>query len=154
MIKILFICHGNICRSPMAQSVCAHMAGKMNMKNNLEIESAATSREEIGNPIHRGTVNKLKKLHIPVIEHRAVQISARDLDYYDHIICMDENNMKNLERMFDKDTFDSRKQKIKKLLSFAGDEGNIADPWYTGNFDITYEDIERGVKAMLNSFVR
>lgn len=144
MIKVLFVCHGNICRSTMAESVFTYMVKKKKIDNNFEIFSAATSREEIGNPVHYGTVNKLKELNIPVVPHRAVQMAKEDLDYYDYIIAMDDNNMKNIERIIG-----GENAKVSKLLSFTGSTANIADPWYTDNFDKTYEDIEKGLSAFL-----
>lgn len=99
MIKILFVCHGNICRSTMAESVFTHMVKERKIENQFEIFSAGTSREEIGNPVHYGTVNKLKELSIPVVPHRAVQMTKEDLEYYDYIIAMDDNNIRNIERI-------------------------------------------------------
>lgn len=146
MIKVLFVCHGNICRSTMAESVFTYMVKKKKIDNNFEIFSAATSREEIGNPVHYGTVNKLKELNIPVVPHRAVQMIKEDLDYYDYIIAMDDNNMRNIERIMGE-----KSKKVRKLLSFANSIADIADPWYTGNFDKTYEDIEKGLNAFLKT---
>lgn len=146
MIKVLFVCHGNICRSTMAESVFTYMVKKKKIDNNFEIFSAATSREEIGNPVHYGTVNKLKELNIPVVPHRAVQMTKEDLDYYDYIIAMDDNNMRNIERITGE-----KSKKVRKLLSFANSIADIADPWYTGNFDKTYEDIEKGLNAFLKT---
>lgn len=146
MIKVLFVCHGNICRSTMAESVFTYMVKKKKIDNNFEIFSAATSKEEIGNPVHYGTVNKLKELNIPVVPHRAVQMRKEDLDYYDYIIAMDDNNMRNIERIIEE-----KSKKVRKLLSFANSIADIADPWYTGNFDKTYEDIEKGLNAFLKT---
>lgn len=145
MKKVLFVCHGNICRSTMAESVFTHMVKNMDLEDEFEIDSAATSREEIGATVHRGTVKKLNELNIPVVPHRARQITKEDVKHYDYIIAMDGNNMRNLERMFGKN------DKFKKLLSFAGDDRDIADPWYTGNFDETYDDINMGLRYFINS---
>lgn len=144
MIKVLFVCHGNICRSTMAESVFTHMVKERKIENQFEIFSAGTSREEIGNPVHYGTVNKLKKLSIPVVPHRAVQMTKEDLEYYDYIIAMDDNNIRNIERIIG-----GKNEKVKKLLSFTGSIADIADPWYTGDFDKTYEDIKKGLNAFL-----
>lgn len=146
MFKVLFVCHGNICRSTMAESVFTHMVKERKIENIFEIFSAGTSREEIGNPVHYGTVNKLKELNIPVIPHRAVQVSKKDLNYYDYILVMDDNNLRNIERIFNE-----KNEKVKKLLSFTGSTADIADPWYTGNFDKTYEDIKNGLTAFLEN---
>lgn len=144
MIKVLFVCHGNICRSTMAESVFTHMVKERKIENQFEIFSAGTSREEIGNPVHYGTVNKLKELSIPVVPHRAVQMTKEDLEYYDYIIAMDDNNIRNIERIIG-----GKNEKVKKLLSFTGSIADIADPWYTGDFDKTYEDIKKGLNAFL-----
>ena len=140
MIKILFICHGNICRSTMAESVMTHMAVQHGLSNAIQIASAATSREEIGNPPHHGTVRKLREVGIPVIPHRAVQMTRKDYEIYDYIIGMDEWNIRNMQRI----TGGDPEGKYYKLLEFAGSDRDIADPWYTGNFDEPYEDIVEG----------
>ncbi|MCI7224035.1 low molecular weight protein-tyrosine-phosphatase [Fusobacterium sp.] len=144
MIKVLFVCHGNICRSTMAESVFTHMVKERKIENQFEIFSAGTSREEIGNPVHYGTVNKLKELSIPVVPHRAVQMTKEDLEHYDYIIAMDDNNIRNIERIIG-----GKNEKVKKLLSFTSSIADIADPWYTGDFDKTYEDIKKGLNAFL-----
>ncbi len=145
MIKVLFICHGNICRSTMAQSVFAHMVKEKHMDHLFEIESAATSREEIGNPPHYGTVNKLREVGIPVIPHRAIQMTKADYEYYDYLIGMDTANIRNMTRIADGDSQD----KIYKMLSFAGTGRDVADPWYTGDFDETYHDVVAGCEGFL-----
>ncbi|MDD7410719.1 low molecular weight protein-tyrosine-phosphatase [Fusobacterium gastrosuis] len=144
MIKVLFVCHGNICRSTMAESVFTHMVKERKIENQFEIFSAGTSREEIGNPVHYGTLNKLKELSIPVVPHRAVQMTKEDLEHYDYIIAMDDNNIRNIERIIG-----GKNEKVKKLLSFTGSITDIADPWYTEDFDKTYEDIKKGLNAFL-----
>lgn len=143
MIKVLFICHGNICRSTMAQSVFQYQVDKKGLTDCFEIESAATSREEIGNTPHYGTVGKLRQLNIPLVPHRAVQMTRADYDYYDYLIGMDGWNIRNMNRIAGGDP----DNKIYSLLQFAGSSRDIADPWYTGNFDDTYNDIEEGLKA-------
>ena len=147
MIKILFICHGNICRSTMAQSVFAHMAASQGLSEHFHIDSAATSREEIGNPPHYGTVNKLRQVGIPLIPHRARQMTRQDYREYDYLIGMDDANIRNMERIAGGDP----EHKIYRLLEFAGSSRAIADPWYTGNFDITYEDVTEGCQALLET---
>lgn len=144
-IKVLFICHGNICRSSMCESVFTHMVQEAGLADQFLIDSAATSIEEIGNPVHWGTVNKLKEVGIPLVPHRAKQIQTADYDKFDYIIGMDTANIRNLNRMLKGDP----KGKIYKLLSFAGSGRDIADPWYTGNFDETYLDIMEGCKGFL-----
>ena len=146
MIKILFVCHGNICRSTMAQSVFAYKIKGLGLENKFYIDSMATSREEIGNPPHRGTVCKLNEVGIPVVPHGAKQISLSDYDNFDYIIGMDTENMRNLNRLFKND----KENKLYKFLSFVGSDRDIADPWYTGNFDETYTDILEGCEGFLN----
>lgn len=129
----------------MAHFVFQDMVNKLNIADQFHIDSKATSTEEEGNPPHYGTVNKLKEAGIPVLPHRASQIKAGDYQNYDYIIAMDENNLINLARILkgDKDS------KIYKLLYFAGSEGDIADPWYTGDFDATYRDVTAGCKGLI-----
>ena len=145
MIKILFICHGNICRSTMAQSVMQYLVNRQGISAAFQIDSAATSREEIGNPVHPGTVGKLQKESIPFIPHRAVQMKASDYEEYDYLIGMDSANLRNMRRIVGGDS----EKKMFLLLEFAGEKGDIADPWYTGNFDRTYEDVKEGCEALL-----
>jgi len=150
MIKILFVCHGNICRSTMAQSVLTHLVQKRHLEDLFEINSAATSREEIGNTPHYGTVNKLRQVGVPVVPHRAVQMTKADYDYYDYLIGMDTANIRNMNRIAGGDPDD----KIYKLLAFAGSGRDIADPWYTDNFDDTYNDVVEGCEGFLDFLKR
>ena len=145
MVKILFVCHGNICRSPMAQSVLAHLVRQAGREAEFVIDSMATSTEEIGNPPHHGTVRKLRQMGIPLVPHKATQITWADYARFDYIIAMDDWNIRNLNRMLKGDP----EQKVYKLLSFAGSQGDIADPWYTGNFDETFEDVLAGCQGFL-----
>ena len=143
MIRVMFVCHGNICRSTMAQCVLSDMVQKKNLADEFVIESSATSTEEIGNPIHRGTVNKLNEVGIKVLNHRAVQLKKSDLEKYDHFIAMDSANVRNMKRIL------GDKANIRLLLEYAGFDRDIADPWYTGNFDKTYEDVVLGLDGFL-----
>lgn len=145
MINILFVCHGNICRSPMAEFVLKDMVKKRGTEDNFYIASAATSTEEIGNPVHYGTRNKLAEYGISTAGKAAVQMKKSDYGKYDYLIGMDSANIRNMLRIAGSDP----ERKIKKLLAFAGSTRDIADPWYTGNFDITYEDIVEGCEAFL-----
>lgn len=138
---MLFLCHGNICRSTMCESVMAYQVEKKGLSDVIEVQSAATSREEIGNGPHYGTVGKLRQVGIPVVPHRAVQMTKADYDKYDFLIGMDDWNIRNMTRIADGDP----DGKIYKLLQFAGSNRDIADPWYTGNFDETYDDILEGL---------
>ena len=145
-IKVLFICHGNICRSTLSESVLTHMVKTLGLEHQFMIDSAATSTEEIGNPPHRGTVNKLREVGIPLVPHRARQITLRDYENFDYIIGMDTANIRNLNRMLNGDP----EGKVYKLLAFAGSGRDIADPWYTGKFDVTYEDVVEGCEGFLS----
>ena len=145
MIKVLFICHGNICRSTMAQSVFTHMVKERGLSDLFYIDSAATSREEIGNGPHYGTVSKLREMKIPVVPHRAVQMTKSDYQEYDYLIGMDTANIRNMIRIADGDP----DNKIYKILSFTGSGADVADPWYTDNFDKTYEDVVAGCEGFI-----
>ncbi len=149
MIKILFVCHGNICRSPMAEFVFKDMVSKRGMSDLFLIASAATSREEIGNDIHYGTKRKLEEEGIPYSKREAVQITKNDYETYDYILLMDSNNMRNIKRII---SFDPM-CKIHRLLDFSDSPRDIADPWYTGNFDVTYDDIVEGCEALFQAIL-
>ncbi len=146
MTKILFICHGNICRSPMAEFVMKELVRRAGLEHEFLIESAATSREEIGNDIHYGTRQKLIEQNIPFSRRAARQITRADYDKYDWLVAMDDENIFYMNRCWAPDL----EHKIVRLLSFAGKTRDIADPWYTGNFDQTYDDIVEGCTAFLN----
>ena len=146
MIRVLFVCHGNICRSPMAESVMAYMLKNCGMDGFVEVASAATSDEEIGNPVHHGTVNMLKRQGIPLIPHRAVQMKRSDYEKYDYIIGMDDWNARNILRIISGDS----EGKVYSLLDFSEHPRPIADPWYTGDFLTAYNDIREGCEALLN----
>ena len=146
MHKILFICHGNICRSPMAEFLLKDIVNKRGLADAFEIASAATSREEIGNPVHYGTRNKLAKFGISVAGKHAVQVTKRDYEYYDLLLVMDSDNIRNLRRVIGEDT----QNKVHLLLDYTERKGeSIADPWYTGDFDVTYDDIMEGLAGLL-----
>ncbi len=157
MIKILFVCHGNICRSPMAEYVLRDMAQKQAITlpggirlPELHIASAATSTEEIGNPVHRGTRDILRRHGIDTSGKRARQMTWRDYEEYDYLIGMDKANVLNMARIAVGDP----EEKIYLLLHFAGEETNIADPWYTGDFETTYRDVVRGCEGFLKFLAR
>ena len=147
MIKVLFICHGNICRSTMAESVFTHLVKQQGLEDRFEIDSAATSREEIGSSPHYGTVNKLKSVGIPVVPHRARQMSMSDYEHFDYLIGMDSANVRNMTRIAGGDP----QRKIYKLLKFAGSNADIADPWYTGDFAATERAVDEGCKALFEA---
>ena len=137
MIKIMFVCHGNICRSPMAEALFRHMIREEGLSDRVFIDSSATSYEEIGNPVHPGTRNKLKKYGISVDNMFASKLKRSDLDEYDYIFTMDQNNMNNIKREFG--SIDQ--SKVMKFMDLTDHPRDISDPWYTGNFDQTYDDI-------------
>ena len=143
MIKILFICHGNICRSPMAEFVFRDIVKRENASDHFFIASAATSSEEIGNPVHYGTRNKLRQYGISTDGKYAVKMTRADYDKYDYLIGMEKYNLKNMERI----TGGDPDKKISRLLDFTDSPKDIADPWYTGNFDLTYDEIKKGCEA-------
>ena len=150
MIKIQFICHGNICRSPMAEFVLKDMVKKRHIEDEFIIASAATSTEEIwngvGNPVYPPAKAELAKHGIECEGKRAVQVTKADYQNYDYLIVMDSNNLRNLKRIIGEDT----EGKVSMLLDYAGRHGeSIADPWYTGNFTITYDDVVEGCEGLL-----
>ncbi len=146
MIRVLFCCHGNICRSPLAESVFTYKVHQLGLADQFYIDSMATSTEEIGNPPHYGTVKKLREVGIPLVPHRAKQIVLSDYNKFDYIIGMDEWNIINLKRILKGDP----DGKVYRFLSFAGSDKDIADPWYTGDFNATYYDIVLGCDAFLD----
>ena len=150
MIKILFVCHGNICRSTMAESYFTWLVGSRGLEDMFEIDSAGTSREETGNRPHYGTVSKLRSKGIPMVPHRARQMTAADARYYDLLIGMDSANIRNIRRLGGQ----AAEGKTYKLLEFkkdgtTGPARDVADPWYTDDFDSTYRDIEQGCAGLL-----
>ena len=147
MIKILFICHGNICRSTMAEFVMKHLVKQAGREDEFEIASAATSREEIGHDTHYGTKEKLREKGVLFAKRQAVQMTKQDYQYYDLIVAMDRENLWGIRRIIGDDTLG----KVRLLLSYAGEpEGEVADPWYTGNFEATYVDVLRGCQGILS----
>ena len=143
--RIMFVCHGNICRSPMAEFLLKDMIKKEGLADRFVIASAGTSREEIGNPVHQGTRKKLAQDHISAADKYAVQLTKEDYTTYDYLLCMDQWNINNVKRIIGHDP----KHKVHLLLEYAGVKRDIADPWYTGNFDVTYDDIVQGCEAFL-----
>ena len=145
MIKILFVCHGNICRSPMAEFVMKDLVNKKGIASELYIASAATSTEELGNPVHYGTRNKLAQVGISTKGKYAVQMKRSDYQEYDYIIGMDNWNYRNMLRIVGKD----KEQKISLLLDYTDHPRDVADPWYTGDFETTYQDVLAGCQGFL-----
>ncbi len=149
MIKILFICHGNICRSPMAEFVMKDLVQRANRQSQFYIASAATSTEEIGNPVHRGTREKLKSVGISTAGKTAVQMKGSDYAKYDYLIGMDSWNIRNMLMISGGDP----EGKVHKLLEFAGSSRDVADPWYTGDFESTYRDVLAGCQGLLKQLM-
>ena len=147
MIKILFVCHGNICRSPMAEFVMKDMVKRKGLAESIEIHSAATSTEEIGNPVYPPARRTLSEHGISCDGKTARRMTKGDYDYYDYIVAMDKNNIRNIERIVG----DDQDRKISLLLSYAGIDRDISDPWYTGNFEATWNDVVKGCKGLLEN---
>lgn len=146
MVRILFVCHGNICRSTMAEFVMKHLVRQRGLEGAFYIDSAATSAEELGNDVHPGTRRKLAQVGVPCGRHRARQLRRDEYDEFDLLIGMDEANLRNMARILGGDP----EGKIHSLLEYAGRPGqSIADPWYTGNFDETYEDVLEGCTGLM-----
>ena len=141
MIRIMFLCHGNICRSPIAEYVFKAMAKEYE----IHIESKAVSREEIGNPIYPPAAAVLKKNDIPFNSHKARQFTREDYENYDYVIIMESYNMPRLLKIIGKDD----RNKVFRLLDFTEKPGDIEDPWYSGNFDKVFEQINYGCKCLL-----
>ena len=150
MIKVMFVCLSNICRSPMAEYVLKDMVAKRGLSHRFVIESSATSTEEIGNPIHYGTRTRLRQAGVPLVEHRATQLKASDYEKYDYFIGMDASNRRNMVRMLGGDP----DGKVSLMLDFTDHPRDVADPWYTGNFDATYEDVVAGCEGLLDAVLK
>lgn len=152
MIKVLFVCHGNICRSPMAEFILKDMVKKQGLDDQFEIASAATSTEEIwngvGNPVYPPAREELARHGIRCDGKRAVQLKKEDYDYYDYLIGMDTMNIRHIERMTG-----HKGEKISMLLEYAGRKDSISDPWYSSRFDVTYRDVVEGCQAFLKYLI-
>lgn len=147
MRRILFVCHGNICRSPMAEFIMKHLVAENGLQNEYHIESAAVSREEIGNPIYPQAKQCLTRHGIPFDKAKtARQVTIADYDRFDDIICMDQSNLVRIERIIPNDV----EHKITLMMSFTGYHRDVADPWYTGDFETTYNDLIASCQAYLD----
>ncbi|MBE6729651.1 MAG: low molecular weight phosphotyrosine protein phosphatase [Ruminococcaceae bacterium] len=149
MHKILFVCLGNICRSPMAEFIMKQMVNERGLEKSFYIESAATSSYEIGNPIYPPAKRVLENRGIKCSNKRARRITMGDYGKFDYIVCMDSENLEDLKDMFRPDS----QNKISKILSFAGIDRDVADPWYTRNFQATEKDVELGCQALLRHII-
>ena len=149
MKRVMFVCHGNICRSPMAEFIFRKMLTEKGISDKIIVASCATSTEEIwgdrGNPVYPPAKRELLKHGISCEGKTAVQLKKSDYDKYDLFVAMDSMNVRNIMRIFGSD----KEGKVSKLLDHTSEKGDVADPWYTDRFDVTYNDIERGCKALL-----
>ena len=145
MKKILFVCLGNICRSPMAEFIMKDLVERKGLSDGFYIESAATSREELGNPVYPPARRVLEKRGINCLGKRARQITSLDGEKFDYVICMDSSNVNNTKRILK----ESDHGKIYKLLDFTDTKGDVADPWYTGDFTATERDVDLGCEGLL-----
>ena len=150
MLRILFVCHGNICRSTMAACIFTHKVQKRGLSAEFAVDSAATSREELGNPIYPPAARKLTEKGVPVLPHRARQMTAADAEEFDLLVGMDDSNVRNMRRIAGEIGSD----KIRRLLDYTGRPGPVADPWYTGDFEQAYRDIEAGCEALLEDLTK
>lgn len=149
MFRILFVCHGNICRSPMAESVMAYLIERRGLTADIAVASAAAHTDEIGNQPHRGTREKLAQEGIPLVPHRARLMTERDGEEYDLLIGMDRWNVKDMQRIVGR----KNAHKVHMLLDYADSPRAIADPWYTHNFDETFHDVMEGCNALLDYLI-
>lgn len=150
MLSVLFVCHGNICRSTMAESMFAHMLTERGLSSAIRVSSAATHRDALGEPPHYGTVQKLREEKIPLVPHTARLLTREDGERYDFIIGMDAENLRHMLRILGAAYAD----KVSLLLDYTSRPRAIADPWYTGNFDETFCDLEEGLSAFLEFLIR
>lgn len=154
MKKIMFVCHGNICRSPMAEFVLKNMLKEKGLAERFCVSSSATSTDEIwngvGNPVYPLAKEELAKHRISCGDKRAVQLKKSDYSEYDLFVCMDDNNLRNISRIFGSDP----EGKVHKLMDYTARGGNVADPWYTRRFDIAYNDIYEGCTGLINTIIK
>ena len=147
MTHILFVCHGNICRSPMAEFIMKDLIRKAGCEKEITVDSVAATTEEIGNDMYPPAKRMLTKKGIPFTPRRARLITKEDYERSDYIVCMDEENLYDLSRL----TRGDPEKKVSLLLSWAGRRGEVADPWYTGDFEETYDDLVEGCRALLEA---
>jgi len=145
MIRVMFVCHGNICRSPMAEFIMKKLAAESGLGDELFISSSATSTEELGNPVYPPARAELAAHGMSCRGKTAVQLKKSDYDRYDLFVGMDSANIRNMNRIFGSD----KEEKIYKLLTFAGRGSDVSDPWYSGDFGTAYRDIEEGCRGLL-----
>ena len=145
VVRILFVCHGNICRSPMAEYVMKDLVAKAGLTKEFVVDSAATSTEELGNPVYPPARRKLAEHGIGCAGHAARQMTRRDYEDYDLLVAMDHNNLRNMQRFVGNDP----QNKVSLLMDHTRRPGDVADPWYTGDFEATWQDVLEGCTALL-----
>lgn len=145
-MRVLFVCHGNICRSPMGEMMLKHKVKERNLPG-FFIDSAAVSSEEAGNPMYPPARRTLERHGIPYTDHRARKMTRADYDSFDRILVMDEQNVRLIHRIAE-----DKAGKVRKILSYTSRGGDVADPWYTGDFEATYRDLDEGLDAFLNEW--
>ncbi|MCR4965266.1 MAG: low molecular weight phosphotyrosine protein phosphatase [Bacteroidales bacterium] len=150
MIKILFICHGNICRSPMAEFVMKHKVRERGVADRFEIASAATSTEEIGNPVYPPARRMLQSHGISCEGKTARQMTQADYQYYDYIVAMDANNLRNIQRLIGPDV----NHKVSLMMDYTDSPRDVADPWYTGDFQTTWDDVQEGCEGLIETLLQ
>ena len=148
--RILFVCHGNICRSPMAEFIMKKIVDDRGLSDEFHIESCATSNEEIGNDVYPPAKDELRRHGVPFTKRCARRMTPADYDSYDHIIAMDHQNLRNMERFVNGDP----QRKVSLMMTHAGEDRGVADPWYTDNFSITYDDLFRACSGLLGEIIR
>ena len=147
MIKILFVCHGNICRSTMAECVFTDLAAKRGIADRFEVDSAAATREELGNPIYPPAARKLREKGVPILPHRARLMTREDYGRFDLILGMDGENMRDMRRISGGDP----EGKLRSLMDYTDRPGEVSDPWYTRDFEAAYRDILLGCEGLLDA---
>lgn len=144
-VRILFVCHGNICRSAMAQCIMQQLVDSAGLRDRFAIDSAATTNDEIGMPIYPPARERLEKAGVAIVPHRARCVTAGEQDGWDYVLVMDEENIRHLKRIWGQENMGN----VRKLLAYVGESRDVADPWFTRDFDATYDDVLAGCDALL-----